>query len=90
MVLMVIYRATLIRLCQTNTRLKDDILDYIFCKQNLVIHQSCQKLYLKMSEIPEEIRYVMLFYYKKGKNAAQTCRKICEVYDANAVNERRT
>ena len=43
-----------------------------------------------MSEISEEIRYVMLFYYKKGKNAAQTCRKICEVYGVDAVNERRT
>ena len=44
-----------------------------------------------MSEISEEIRYyVMLFYYKKGKNAAQTCRKICEVYGADAVSERRT
>ena len=43
-----------------------------------------------MSEISEEIRYVMLFYYKKGKNAAQTCRQICEVYGADAVSERRT
>ena len=43
-----------------------------------------------MSEISEEIRYVMLFYYKKGKNAAQTSRKICEVYGADAVSERRT
>ncbi|EGI68939.1 Histone-lysine N-methyltransferase SETMAR, partial [Acromyrmex echinatior] len=42
-----------------------------------------------MSEISEEIRYVMLFYYKKGKNAAQTCRKICEVYGADAVSERK-
>ncbi|EGI70944.1 Histone-lysine N-methyltransferase SETMAR, partial [Acromyrmex echinatior] len=42
-----------------------------------------------MNEISEEIRYVMLFY-KKGKNAAQTCRQICEVYDADAVSERRT
>jgi len=43
-----------------------------------------------MSEISEEICYVMLFYYKKGKNAAQICRKICEVYDADAVSECRT
>ena len=42
-----------------------------------------------MSEISEEIRYAMLFYYKKGKNAAKTCRKICEVYGENAVSERR-
>ncbi|KAG5308009.1 SETMR methyltransferase, partial [Acromyrmex insinuator] len=45
---------------------------------------------LKMSEISEEIRYVMLFYYKKSKNAAQTCRQICEVYGADVVSERRT
>jgi len=43
-----------------------------------------------MSEISEEIRHMMLFYYKKGKNATQTCRKICEVYGADAVSERRT
>jgi len=43
-----------------------------------------------MNEISEEIRYVMLFCDKKGKNAAQTCRKICEVYGADAVSERRT
>ncbi|CAH2103465.1 unnamed protein product [Euphydryas editha] len=43
-----------------------------------------------MSKISEEIRYVMLFYYKKGKGAAKTCRKICEVYGENAVSERRT
>jgi len=43
-----------------------------------------------MSEISEEIRHMMLFYYKKGKNAAQTCRKICEVYGADAVSERRS
>ena len=27
-----------------------------------------------MIEISEEIRYVMLFYYKKGKNLAKTCQ----------------
>jgi len=43
-----------------------------------------------MSEISEEIHYVMLFYYKKDKNAAQTCRKICKIYDADVVSERRT
>ncbi|KAG5305572.1 SETMR methyltransferase, partial [Acromyrmex insinuator] len=43
-----------------------------------------------MSEISEEIRYVMLFYYKKDKNAAQTCRQICEVCGADAVSEHRT
>lgn len=41
-----------------------------------------------MSEISEEIRYVMLFYYKKGKSGAKTCRKICAVYGEDALTER--
>ena len=43
-----------------------------------------------MSEITEEIRYLMLFYYRKNKNAAESCRKILEVYGKNAVSERAT
>jgi len=43
-----------------------------------------------MSEISDKIRYVMPFTTKKGKNAAQTCRKICEVYGADAISELRT
>ena len=43
-----------------------------------------------MSEITEEIRYVMLFYYRKGKNAAEAYRKIFEVYGKNVVSERTT
>jgi len=43
-----------------------------------------------MIEISEEILYVMLFYYKKHKNAAKTCRKFCEVLGENAISERRT
>ena len=41
-----------------------------------------------MSEITEEIRYLMLFYYRKGKNAAEACRKVLEVYGKNSVSER--
>ena len=41
----------------------------------------CVKSYkrLKMSEISEEIRHVMLFHYRKGYNASQTCTEICAV-----------
>lgn len=41
-----------------------------------------------MSEISKEIRYIMLFYYKKGKSGAKTCRKICAVYGEDALSER--
>jgi len=36
------------------------------------------------------MRYVMLFYYRKGKIAAEACRKILKVYGKNAVSERTT
>ena len=42
----------------------------------------------KMSEISEEIRQVILFHYRKGYNASQTCRKICAVYGEDAVTDR--
>jgi len=37
-----------------------------------------------MSENKEEIRYILKFYYKKGKNATQAAKKICG-YDAISV-----
>jgi len=32
-------------------------------------------------------RHLMLFYFRKGKNAAQTAKKICIVYGDSAVAE---
>ena len=28
----------------------------------------------------EKIRYILQYYYDKGKNAAQACEKICAIY----------
>jgi len=33
-----------------------------------------------------EIRYILKFYYKKGKNATQTTKKICDVYGHDAIS----
>ena len=41
-----------------------------------------------MSEEKEEIRYILKFYYKKGKNATQAAKKICDVYGHDAVSIR--
>ena len=41
-----------------------------------------------MEDQAEHYRHLMLFYYRKGKNATETCRKICHVYGENAVTER--
>ncbi|XP_071646493.1 histone-lysine N-methyltransferase SETMAR-like [Temnothorax longispinosus] len=35
----------------------------------------------------EHFRHIMHFYFKQGKNAAKTCKKICAVYDEDAVKE---
>lgn len=36
----------------------------------------------------EEIRYILKFYFLKGKNATQAVKKICGVYGAKTVSER--
>ncbi|XP_014602089.1 PREDICTED: histone-lysine N-methyltransferase SETMAR-like isoform X2 [Polistes canadensis] len=41
-----------------------------------------------MSENKEEIRYILKFYYKKGKNATQAAKRICDVYGHDAVSVR--
>ncbi|EFN69608.1 hypothetical protein EAG_10774, partial [Camponotus floridanus] len=41
-----------------------------------------------MSEEKEEIRYILKFYFKKGKNATQAAKKICDVYGHDAVSIR--
>lgn len=41
-----------------------------------------------MEENRQHFRHIMLFYYRKGKSAAKTQRKICAVYGENAVNSR--
>jgi len=41
---------------------------------------------LKMNENKEEIRYILKFYYKKGKNVIQVAKKICVVYGHDAVS----
>ncbi|KAJ0174407.1 hypothetical protein K1T71_009515 [Dendrolimus kikuchii] len=41
-----------------------------------------------LNESNEEIRYILKFYYKKGENATQAAKKICDVYGFNAVSVR--
>lgn len=40
------------------------------------------------SELTEEIRYIMLFHFRKGCNASKTCKKICAVYGADTLSDR--
>ena len=43
---------------------------------------------VKMSESNEVIRHILKFDYKKGKNATQAAKKICDVYGPSAVSVR--
>lgn len=40
-----------------------------------------------MEEKKLHFRHIMLYYFRKGKNAAQTQKKICAVYGVNAVTK---
>jgi len=43
---------------------------------------------LNMEENKVHFRHLMLFFYRKGKNATQAANKICAVYGEGAVGER--
>jgi len=35
----------------------------------------------------EKIRYILQYHYDKGKNAAQTCEKICAIYGVDTLSK---
>ena len=41
-----------------------------------------------MEDQSVHFRHVLLFYFRKGKNARQACAKFCKVYGDNALQER--
>ena len=90
MVLMVIYRATLIRLCQTNARLKDDILGYIFCKTKFGNSSIVSKVILIWKWVKFLKKYAVWCFFttKKAKTQHKHAEKF--VYGADAVSELRT
>ena len=46
-------------------------------------------LILKMEENMQHFWHIMLYYFKTGKNAAVTQKKICVVYGEGAVTDRK-
>lgn len=42
----------------------------------------------KMDNQNEHYRHIMLFYFKEGKNAKESCKKICAVYGEDVIKER--
>ena len=45
----------------------------------------CSHLLLKMEEIKQHVQHIMLYYFKKGKNATETQKKICALYGEGSV-----
>ena len=45
-------------------------------------------LILKMEGKKQHFPHIMLYYFKKGKNATETQKKICAVYGDSAVTDR--
>jgi len=43
---------------------------------------------LKMKNQTVHFRHILLFYFRKGKNARQACEKLRKVYSDNALQER--
>ena len=46
-------------------------------------------LILKIEENMQHFQHIMLYYFKKGKNATETHKKICAVYGEGAVTDAR-
>ena len=44
-------------------------------------------LILKMEDL-QHVWHIMLYYFKEGKNATETQKKICAVYEEGAVTDR--
>ena len=44
-------------------------------------------LVLKMEENMQHLQHIMLYYFKKGKNAMKHTKKICAVYGEGAVTD---
>ena len=42
---------------------------------------------LKMEINKKKIRYILQYYYDKGKNAAQACEKICAIYGEDTLSK---
>nr|XP_043067479.1 histone-lysine N-methyltransferase SETMAR-like [Drosophila bipectinata] len=38
--------------------------------------------------LTEHYRHILLFYFRKGKNATQARKKLCDVYGEDALSER--
>ena len=42
---------------------------------------------LKMEENMQHFQHIILYYFKKGKNATETQKKICAVYGEGSVTD---
>ena len=60
----------------------------IFKNTSKLVNFCAAILMLKMEETMQHLWHTVLYYFKKGKNATETQRKIHAVYGEGAVPER--
>ena len=48
----------------------------------------CSHFNIEDGREKQHFRHIMLYYFKKGKNATETHKKICSVYGEGAVTDR--
>ena len=56
-----------------------------FLKKSKLVNFCAAILILKMEENTQHFWCIMLYYFKKGKNATEMQKKICAVYGDGAV-----
>ena len=75
-----------------DVHLKSDILIFVLSRKRLKLVKWIKsyfilEIYLKMEINKEKIRYILQYHYDKGKNAAQTCEKICAIYGEDILSK---
>ena len=58
-----------------------------FLKKSKLVNFCAAILILKMEENTQHFWCIMLYYFKKGKNATEMQKKICAVYGEGAVTD---
>ena len=60
----------------------------MYLKKSKLLNFYAGILILKMEENMQYFWHIMLYYFKNGKNATETRKKICAVYGDGAVTDR--
>ncbi|KAG5339250.1 SETMR methyltransferase, partial [Acromyrmex charruanus] len=69
-------------------RLKSDISIFVLSRKRLKSVKWIKSYFILKMEIKEKIRYILQYYYDKGKNTPQACEKICAIYGEDTLSKK--